>query len=107
MKEYPDNHFDLAVVDPPYGAGFTESGGCKGWFSKHHQNPVNSGTGGVLDKPLDIKGGVQQIRSEIRQIQESESNPVIIRSDFGRRTRITRTGGTWAEKFGKKSLRGM
>tara|TARA_R110000772_G_scaffold267931_1_gene393141 strand:+ start:54 stop:728 length:675 start_codon:yes stop_codon:yes gene_type:complete len=21
MKEYPDNHFDLAVVDPPYGLG--------------------------------------------------------------------------------------
>ena len=21
MKEYPDNHFDLAVVDPPYGIG--------------------------------------------------------------------------------------
>jgi DNA modification methylase len=19
MKQYPDNHFDLAVVDPPYG----------------------------------------------------------------------------------------
>ena len=21
MKEYPDNHFDLAIVDPPYGLG--------------------------------------------------------------------------------------
>src|SRR5690554_179071 len=21
MKQYPDNHFDLAVVDPPYGIG--------------------------------------------------------------------------------------
>jgi len=21
MKEYPDNHFDLAIVDPPYGIG--------------------------------------------------------------------------------------
>jgi site-specific DNA-methyltransferase (adenine-specific) len=19
MKQYPDNHFDLAIVDPPYG----------------------------------------------------------------------------------------
>jgi len=25
MKEYPENHFDLAIVDPPYGIG--ESGG--------------------------------------------------------------------------------
>lgn len=32
MKEFPDNYFDLAVCDPPYGGGFTEGGGCKGWF---------------------------------------------------------------------------
>jgi hypothetical protein len=38
MKSLPDNAFELAVVDPPYGAGFTEGGGCKGWFSKYHQN---------------------------------------------------------------------
>ena len=22
MDEYPDNHFDLAIVDPPYGIGY-------------------------------------------------------------------------------------
>ena len=38
MREYPDNYFDLAVVDPPYGGGFTEGGGCQGWFSKYHQD---------------------------------------------------------------------
>lgn len=38
LKEFPDNYFSLAIVDPPYGAGFTEGGGCKGWFSKYHQN---------------------------------------------------------------------
>ena len=29
MKEYPDNHFDLAIVDPPYGLGkrTTDGGG--------------------------------------------------------------------------------
>lgn len=37
MKQFPDKFFDLAVVDPPYGAGFTEGGGCKGWFTKYHQ----------------------------------------------------------------------
>ena len=42
MKEFPDNYFDLAIVDPPYGAGFTEGGGCQGWFSKYHQNPENT-----------------------------------------------------------------
>ena len=38
MKEFPDKYFDLAVVDPPYGAGFTEGGGCMGWFAKYHQD---------------------------------------------------------------------
>lgn len=38
MKEFPDKYFDLAIVDPPYGAGFTETGGCQGWFAKYHQN---------------------------------------------------------------------
>ena len=38
MREMPDNAFDIAVVDPPYGGGFTEGGGCKGWFTKYHQD---------------------------------------------------------------------
>jgi len=29
MKEFPDNFFDIAVVDPPYGIGITESGRLK------------------------------------------------------------------------------
>lgn len=42
MRTLPDNAFDLAVCDPPYGAGFTDGGGCKGWFSKYHQNADSS-----------------------------------------------------------------
>lgn len=42
MKTLPDNAFDLAVVDPPYGGGFTENGGCKGWFTKYHQDRSQS-----------------------------------------------------------------
>ena len=30
MKEYPDNYFDLAVVDPPYGIGDKFKGGKTG-----------------------------------------------------------------------------
>lgn len=25
MREYPDNYFDLAVCDPPYGGGCSQS----------------------------------------------------------------------------------
>ena len=46
LKDYPDNYFDLAIVDPPYGSGLADEGGCKGLFSKYHQEkPVESGGG--------------------------------------------------------------
>lgn len=65
MKEFPDNFFDLAIVDPPYGAGFTEGGGCKGWFSKYHQNAENIG-GGWNSKALHIRNpeGRQELREQ-------------------------------------------
>jgi site-specific DNA-methyltransferase (adenine-specific) len=60
MRTLPDNAFDLAVVDPPYGDALAnESGG---------------GTGNALADGLTA--------TEVR---------------------VTRVGGTWAEKFGKKS----
>lgn len=51
LKNYPDDHFDLAIVDPPYGDG------------------------GVLGRD---------------KIADSEDC-------------LTRTGGAWAKKYGKKS----
>lgn len=42
MQTLPDNAFDLAVVDPPYGAGFTDGGGCKGWFTKYHHHTAEA-----------------------------------------------------------------
>lgn len=75
MRTLPDNHFDLAVVDPPYGAGFTEGGGCKGWFAKYHQDS-----------------------SQSLNVERERETALDLKS-----TSVTRTGGTWAEKYGKKS----
>ena len=44
MRRYPDGFFSLAVVDTPYGGGFTEGGVCKGWFTKYHQDAESSQT---------------------------------------------------------------
>ena len=43
MKEYPDNHFDLAIVDPPYGSdniqgGYTSSQGRVASLSAPNKN---------------------------------------------------------------------
>jgi len=87
MKQFPDDYFNLAIVDPPYGSGLTEGGGCEGWFAKYRQDNLR---GGVLE----------QVRSEVRQVQESTSSEM-------RERGVSRTGGTWAAKFSKKSSRGM
>ena len=41
MKQFPDKYFDLAVVDPPYGGGFTEYNQCD------TENPKNLRGGGT------------------------------------------------------------
>lgn len=83
MKEFPDKFFDLAVVDPPYG-------------------------------DAGIGGGVQQIRRMVEPIQRNGtgsargSTSTRIRreqkSRGGGDKSVTRTGGTWAEKYGKKNI---
>jgi len=30
MKQFPDDYFDLAIVDPPYGAGMADTSGW--WY---------------------------------------------------------------------------
>jgi len=37
MKQYPDNHFELAIVDPPYGINITNQSGF-GTLNKNKKN---------------------------------------------------------------------
>lgn len=68
MKRYPDNYFDLAVCDPPYGDG------------SHSDGDITA-------------GGVWRT-----------SNGTRFGGTFDRYTsKVYRTGGGWAKKFGKKS----
>lgn len=41
MREFPDNYFDLAIVDPPYGIGFSDyerGGGSEKLKTRHTKN---------------------------------------------------------------------
>ena len=38
MKEYEDNYFDLAVVDPPYGINFAKKHTGKGWIERESKD---------------------------------------------------------------------
>ena len=75
MREFPDNYFDLAIVDPPYGDAMQNS------------------------------GGVQPLRSTVRQVQKSTSNQRTVGNPTERG--VIRVGGTWATKYTKKLCRGM
>ena len=75
MKEYPDKYFDLAIVDPPYGDG--------------SQN---------------VQVEREREREIERERERERANHTIIGSEDGStNTKLTRTGGTWAAKFAKKS----
>jgi len=88
MKRFPDKFFDLAIVDPPYGDGNSEIGGGVRF-------------GGIFDRYKIL----EPIRTTVRQIQEPGTDsrgeqPSENISGGG----AERTGGTWAEKYGKKII---
>ena len=70
LRSLPDNAFDLAVVDPPYGDGNFQTPPHKramsrdgGWFNRY-------------------KRPMEQIRSEVRPLQENQANSVRSQGDF-------------------------
>lgn len=78
MRETPDNFYDLAVCDPPYGDGM---GGNPDRFNGNRFKKYNlavENRGGV-NRGTDLENG-----------------------SIGT-NKVSRTGGTWAAKFGKKS----
>lgn len=38
MKRYPDNYFELAIVDPPYGINFAKTHTGKGWVVRESKD---------------------------------------------------------------------
>jgi len=62
MKRYPDKHFDLAIVDPPYGIGIgTSIGGAR------HLVKVG---GAKLSSPK-FKGDLMTLKSPMMNISKS------------------------------------
>lgn len=93
MRTLPDKAFDLAIVDPPYGDG---NGGSAKRF------------GGMFGAVYGENTRAHVADAHERE-RERETAPRSITDSAGglTDTRVARTGGTWAAKFGKKSWRGM
>ena len=93
MKEFPDNFFDLAIVDPPYGDGSHS-------VQVERERTYNR-FGGRFDKYKNPAGVAQQ--AEIPPRYTDKGRIAENRTEHG----VTRIGGQWARKYTKKSLRGM
>lgn len=104
MREMPDNAFDLAVVDPPYGGGFTEGGGCQGWFAKYHQESERERAVDHLHSSCRQRErerqALEQIRPALRQIQDTTL------SDFANRTGTISRRENWPSKNQKNYIVG-
>lgn len=88
MRQMPDNAFDLAVVDPPYGDGLhAENGGGRGWFTKYNQYHNSQSVQVERERERAGKG---IIVSEVKDHGLTD-------------TRVTRTGGWSDKRYGKKS----
>lgn len=87
MKRLPDNAFDLAVVDPPYGNALTD---------------VMGGVNRGIDLANDLTDTSILWISRGGRKAEIPPRHDTSHSEHGRSTAPIRTGGTWAAKFGKK-----
>ena len=95
MREMPDNAFDLAVVDPPYGSGLPdEMGGV------NIGSDLAEGSTSTAQKMVN-RGGVAR-QAEIPPRHTTKERMSDSRTEPG----VTRVGGTWATKYAKKLLRG-
>ena len=96
MKDFPDQYFDLAIVDPPYGDAGAGGGYCRftpgGWFSRYKD--------------------VGSVRREIPQVRQGGSgggmtkNPYPEQEEPGQRNTAKKSPrGTWPlEKNTSKSF---
>jgi len=62
MARYPDNYFDLAIVDPPYGIGDKFKGGKTGKMNFNE----------VVNKGWDIKPPTKQYFKELFRVSKNQ-----------------------------------
>ena len=92
MRQFPDKYFELAIVDPPYGDG----GGASG---QEPNDLENDSTDTAI--PKINRGGVAW-KTQVPHGHTTSEKIAESRTEHG----VMRTGGTWATKYAKKSLRG-
>ena len=85
MKTKPDNYYDLAIVDPPYGIGQPKQGNLKGYNGRKsleerlQKNRLNTGAGKLKDRKLNTSNcewdneiPSQEYFDELRRVSKNQ-----------------------------------
>lgn len=94
LRQMPDNAFDLAVVDPPYGDGCSQAVQVE--RERENVEPLRSTLRPVQIDHLHSSQRRRERERERGTDKERTSDNLTERG-------VMRTGGTWAEKYAKKS----
>lgn len=114
LRAMPDNCVELAVVDPPYGDALqtedVEHRNQRGRFDRYNDSSqtVNVERERERSIPTYNRFGSPGSRFERYKTSVVSDSTVVERKTLGgstspSETKVARTGGTWAEKYGKKS----
>lgn len=104
MREFPDKFFDLAVVDPPYGNGCSQTVNVEREREGHGITVSENGlTDTSTPKPNYVNRGARP-----QQIPHGDGTDRGRIADSRTGRGVTRTGGGWYKKLDptKKLLRG-
>ena len=109
MREFPDKFFDLAVVDPPYGDGSSQSLNVERERERERETdgrPAWNRFGQRFDRYKHPEA--ELCKSGGGVARQAEIPPRYTRSGTGG-SGVARAGGGWANRLdpSKKSLRGM
>lgn len=109
LRAMPDKCIDLIVADPPYGDGNpdndTEHRNQRGRFDKYNDSSQTVNVDRERSAPTYNRFGSPGSRFERYKPDASFDSTAAGKKSFGKNTSdaVARTGGTWAEKYGKKS----
>jgi site-specific DNA-methyltransferase (adenine-specific) len=79
MKTFPDGHFDLAIVDPPYGISAEKMNMCDGYYGKGRKDRLSQGSGKLKNRILqngqsewDAKPPGPEYFAELRRVSKHQ-----------------------------------
>lgn len=115
LRAMPDNCVDLAVCDPPYGDALqtedVEHRNQRGRFDRYNESSQTVNVERERERETTPKynrfgnpgSRFERYKTSVVSGSTEEERKTPGGSTSPSETKVARTGGTWAEKYGKKS----